>query len=173
MADVKIRLARPDEAPTIVEFIIEARHDMFPFLDQSSNNQLAQDELTNFRDTYLESPRGAFLTAQDNGRLIGTIAYRAYDGRFSHFSLESEIDQVVEVVRLYVHPEFRRAGVASKLFTTLLGLAQHSGLKQLYLHTHPFLPNARGFWERHGFSVVTVDDDPVWQTIHMSRTPDN
>ncbi|KAM0354771.1 hypothetical protein ACHAPU_000590 [Fusarium lateritium] len=172
MAEVKILPARPDEIPTIVDFIIQARQDMFIFLDQSSNGQLAQNELVNFRDNYLNNQRGAFLTAHANGCLIGTIAYRAYDGRFSHFKLESEVDQVVEVVRLFVHPEFRRAGVASKLFTTLLELAQRSSIKQLYLHTHPFLPNARGFWERHGFSVVVVDDDPVWQTIHMSRPPE-
>ncbi|KAF5667052.1 GNAT family acetyltransferase [Fusarium heterosporum] len=173
MAEVRIQPAKPGETPTIVEFIIKARQDMFPFLDQSSNNQLAQSELANFRNTYLENPRGAFLTAHADGRLIGTIAYRAYDGRFSHFSLESEVDQVVEIARLYVLPEFRQAGVASNLFNTLLGMAQRSGVKQLYLHTHPFLPNARGFWERHRFSVVTVDNDPVWQTIHMNRTLGN
>jgi hypothetical protein len=37
----------------------------------------------------------------------------------------------------------------------------------LYLHTHPFLPGAIGFWERQGFAVVDVEDDPVWHTTHM------
>ncbi|KAH7233187.1 acyl-CoA N-acyltransferase [Fusarium tricinctum] len=169
MEGVMIQLATSDQIPAIVDFIITAREDMFPFLDKSSNDQLAKTELANFHKTYLDNPQGAFITAQANGRLIGSIGYRAYDGRFSHFCLEPDLDQVVEVVRLYVHPEFRRAGLASNLFATLLESARHRGLKQLYLHTHPFLPNASGFWKRQGFSVITVDDDPIWQTIHMSR----
>jgi hypothetical protein len=37
----------------------------------------------------------------------------------------------------------------------------------LYLHTHPFLPGALGFWERQGFRIVDVESDPVWRTTHM------
>ncbi|KAM0192299.1 hypothetical protein ACHAPA_009604 [Fusarium lateritium] len=169
MEDVIIQPATSDQIPAIVELIIKAREDMFPFLGKSSNDQLAKNELANFHKTYLDNPQGAFITVQANGRLIGTIGYRAYDGRFSHFCLDPDLAQVVEVVRLYVDPEFRRAGLASKLFAALLESAQRRDLKQLYLHTHPFLPNASGFWKRQGFSVITVDDDPVWQTIHMAR----
>jgi GNAT superfamily N-acetyltransferase len=169
MADVRVQLATSDQIPVIVEFIIKAREDMFPFLDKSSNDQLAKNELANFHNAYLDNPQGAFITAQANGRLIGTIGYRAYDGRFSHFCLDPDLNKVVEVVRLYVHPDFRRAGLASKLFAALLQSAQRRGLKQLYLHTHPFLPNASGFWKQQGFSIITVDNDPTWQTIHMSR----
>ncbi|KAF4972341.1 hypothetical protein FSARC_1063 [Fusarium sarcochroum] len=167
MEDISIQSATPDEIPTIVDFVIKARVDMFPFLDQASNHQLARKELASFQKNYLEGPHGAFLTARSNGRLVATIGYLAYDYRFPHIDLETH--HVVEVVRLYVDPEWRRVGLASKLFAALEVSARQAGINQLYLHTHPFLPNAIGFWKRQGFSIITVDDDPLWQTTHMSR----
>ncbi|CVL09842.1 hypothetical protein FPRO06_12643 [Fusarium proliferatum] len=168
MSNITIQPATHDEIPTIVDFITKARADMFSFLDQSSSDQMAQKELDIFKQRYLDHPRGVLLTAHSDGRLIATIGYVAYDGRFSHISLESE--NVVEIVRLYVDPEWRRAGLASRLFDTLVETARRSGIKQLYLHTHPFLPNAIDFWKGKEFSVITVDEDPVWQTTHMKRS---
>ncbi|KAF5624084.1 GNAT family acetyltransferase [Fusarium tjaetaba] len=168
MSNITIHPATHDEITAIVNFITKARADMFPFLDQTSSDQMALKELDIFKDRYLDHPQGAFLTVCSEGRLIATIGYVAYDGRFSHLSLEPE--NVVEVLRLYVEPEWRRAGIASKLFDTLVETARQSGVEQLYLHTHPFLPNAIDFWKGKGFSVITVDEDPVWQTTHMKRS---
>ncbi|CAG7562411.1 unnamed protein product [Fusarium equiseti] len=167
MDDISIHPATSDEIPELVGFITKARAEMFPFLNQASSGQMAQKELDNFQKSYLDSPQGAFLTARSDGRLVATIGYVPYDGRFAYLNLE--VENVVEVVRLYVEPEWRRVGLASKLFAKLVDTAQQAGVKQLYLHTHPFLPNAIGFWERNGFSIIEVDEDPVWQTTHMSR----
>ena len=167
MADIIIRPATSDEIPELVGFITKARAEMFPFLNQASSGQMAQRELESFQKSYLDSPQGAFLTARSKGRLVATIGCVPYDGRFP--SLNVEVENVVEVVRLYVEPEWRRAGLASKLFAKLVETTRQAGVKQLYLHTHPFLPNAIGFWERNGFSIIEVDEDPVWQTTHMSR----
>ncbi|KAF4336101.1 GNAT family acetyltransferase [Fusarium beomiforme] len=168
MANITIQPATPVEIPTIVDLITKARADMFPFLDQSYREQMAQKELDTFQSGYLDHPQGAFLTAYAEGRLIATIGYVAYDNRFAHVTLEPE--NVVEIVRLYVETEWRRGGLATKLFNRLLETAQQAGVKQLYLHTHPFLPNAIDFWEQRGFSIITVDDDPTWQTTHMKRS---
>ncbi|KAJ4308309.1 hypothetical protein N0V84_012172 [Fusarium piperis] len=164
--DIIIRAASADEIPAILDFVGKARADMFPMLDPKSDKQ-TERELVSFRGTYLEHSNGAFLTARVDGRLIATIGYLNYDGRFPHLKFSHE--RVVEVVRLYVDPAWRRAGLASKLFAALEQTARQAGIKQLYLHTHPFLTGARSFWERQGFSLVCVDEDPVWQTTHMSR----
>lgn len=39
----------------------------------------------------------------------------------------------------------------------------------MYLHTHPFLEGAEGFWEKRGFEVVLKEEDGVWGTVHMER----
>ncbi|UZP38944.1 hypothetical protein NXS19_006760 [Fusarium pseudograminearum] len=167
MEGITICIATPDEIPELVGSITKARAEMFPFLDQASSDRMAQKEHDNFRKNHLDHPLGTFLTARSEGRLVATIGYVPYDGRFPFLNLEP--DNVVEVVRLYVNPEWRRAGIASKLFARLVDTALYAGVKQLYLHTHPFLPNAIGFWEQNGFSIMSVDEDPVWQTTHMSR----
>ncbi|KAL6916606.1 hypothetical protein ACHAPO_009144 [Fusarium lateritium] len=167
MEEITICTPSPGEIPELVGYITKARAEMFPFLDQASSDQMAQKELDNFRKNHFDHLLGSFLTARSEGQLVATIGYVPYDGRFPFLNLEA--DNVVEVVRLYVKPEWRRAGIASKLFARLVDTAQHAGVKQLYLHTHPFLPNAIGFWEQNGFSIMKVDEDPVWQTTHMSR----
>ena len=75
--------------------------------------------------------------------------------------------RTVEVVKLFVEPTQRRAGIATRLFATIKAKALEEGIDQLYLHTHPFLPGAISFWERLGFSLLHIDDDPVWHTTHM------
>lgn len=162
--------ATPDEIPTIVDFTKTARTSMFPMLDAISHNQQANRELATFQQTYLEHPDGAFITARVDGVLVATIAYVPYDYRFPQLHLGKE--RVVEVVRLYVDPAFRRTGLASRLFAALEETARQEGIEQLYLHTHPFLPGAVSFWEKHGFSIIHVEHDPVWHTIHM-RAPLN
>lgn len=162
-----IRLAAPDEIPGIVDFIMAARADMFSMLDPSLHLQKAQRELANFQQSYLEHPDGAFFIARVDGRLVATIGYVAYDRRFPQ--LDFGYERVVEVLRMYVHPDWRRIGLASKLFAALEQRARQAGIQQMYLHTHPFLPGSIKFWERQGFSVDHIEDDPVWRTTHMSR----
>jgi GNAT superfamily N-acetyltransferase len=76
--------------------------------------------------------------------------------------------KIVEVLRLFVLPQYRRHGLAASLFQALKDHAIASGVHFMYLHTHPFLPGAIRFWEKQGFNVVRVDEeDKVWQTHHM------
>ncbi|KAH8736456.1 putative GNAT family acetyltransferase [Ilyonectria robusta] len=165
---ITIHPATPDEIPAIVDFVKAARVEMFPMLDPASHIQQAEREIATFKQTYLEHPDGTFFTARADGRLIATIGFLAYDQRFPQ--LDFGHDRVVEVVRLYVEPAWRGAGLASKLFTTIKQKAQQVGIDRLYLHTHPFLPGAIRFWEKHGFVIRQIEDDPVWHTTHMSQS---
>lgn len=157
--------ATPDEIPTILDFIQAARKSMFPMLNASSHRQPVSQELETFQHVYLEHPDGAFLVARVGGVLVATIGYVPYDYRFPELQLGK--GRTVEVVRLYVDPDFRRTGLASRLYAALSRTAWETGIEQLYLHTHPFLPGAVTFWERNGFSIIQEDQDPVWRTIHM------
>ena len=76
--------------------------------------------------------------------------------------------KIVEVVRLFVLPQYRRRGLAAALFQSLQEHAFAAGVQCMYLHTHPFLPGAIGFWEKQGFQLVGVDrEDKVWLTHHF------
>jgi GNAT superfamily N-acetyltransferase len=170
--NVVISRTNVDEIPTMIAFTKMARKAMFPMLTADSHDQLADRELNGgFQRAYMDSQDGAFLGARIDGTLVATIGFVAYDNRFPYLQLGG--GRVVEVVRLYVDPDHRRAGIASQLLIALKSEAQRAGIDQLYLHTHPFLPGAIDFWERHGFSILHVDDDPVWHTTHMSLSLSN
>ncbi|TEA20890.1 N-acetyltransferase 8 [Colletotrichum sidae] len=165
---ISINTATHEDIPSVAAFLSSARADMFPKLDPEWHRQKNATELAAFAQTYLDTPDAVFLVAHDAGRnLIATIAYLPYDDRFPELRLGRE--GVVEVARLYVDAAFRRAGLASNLVSLLEQRAREAGVRTLYLHTHPFLDGAIGFWERQGFVKLKVDDDPVWQTTHMSK----
>lgn len=153
--------ARAEDIEEIVEFVNCARKDMFPKLAHSP----MPDDLLDFAGVYLHGG-GHFLTARAGDALIAVIGYVPYDHRFAQ--LDYRALEVVEVVRLFVQPQFRRSGLAAALFSALREHARRAGVQCLYLHTHPFLPGAIEFWQRQGFAIVDIDPDPLWQTTHMA-----
>lgn len=148
------------DIPQVLQFVLQARAELFPKLSASG----LPSDLAAFKQAYLEG-EGRFLVARDQGRIIASIGYLPYDRRFTQLDY-CEL-KVVEVVRLFVLPGFRRSGLAGALYRELQGLALESETDVIYLHTHPFLPGAIDFWRRQGFTVIDVEADPVWQTTHM------
>jgi GNAT superfamily N-acetyltransferase len=123
-----------------------------------------------FRTTY-SHPNGRLLLASTPSTPIaGIIAYRKYDGRFNFPELLFDDNaDVVEVVRLFVNPELRGQGIATKLIRALVQQAREDGVRTMYLHTHPFLPGAQYLWEKEGWRVVVKEEEEPWFTIHMRR----
>lgn len=162
MTDWTITPVALDAVDEVVTFVDTARRSLFPML---ADAPLPRD-LVRFADTYLDGD-GCFLIARERGRLIAAIGYLPYDHRFAQ--LEYCDVNVVEVVRLFVLPQYRRCGVAAALFDALRARALRAGVSCLYLHTHPFLPGAIRFWQQRGFEITDVEQDPLWRTTHMQR----
>ena len=148
------------DIPEVLQFVMQARAQLFPKLSASG----LPADLAGFKQVYLEG-KGRFLVARDQGRVIASIGFLPYDQRFTQLDYCGL--KVVEVVRLFVLPEFRCSGLAGALYRELQALALESEVEVMYLHTHPFLPGAIDFWHRQGFAVIDVEADPVWQTTHM------
>lgn len=148
------------EIPEVLTFVLQARAELFPKLGASG----LPADLAHFEAVYLCGD-GRFLVARVDGRIVATIGYLPYDGRFPQLDYRGR--KVVEVVRLFVLPAHRRAGLAAQLYRAMLALAQADGVQLVYLHTHPFLPGAIDFWIRQGFTIIDVEADPQWQTTHM------
>lgn len=158
---IQITQVRPVDIPEVVGFAMRARAEMFPMLD---SNTLPHD-LQHFQSTYLETQCGQFVIARQAGKLIGTLGFMPYNGRFPQLDYGNR--RVVEIVRLFIDPEVRRLGLAARMFAALKTAALSQRVQVLYLHTHPFLPGAIAFWQRQGFSILDIEDDPLWQTTHM------
>ncbi|MDX8237738.1 GNAT family N-acetyltransferase [Acinetobacter pittii] len=155
------QLVEKSDYDSAVEFALYTRQLLFPEIYQG---QVPKD-LQNFEQYYVHDPLGCFITVKDQNRIIGTIAYRAYDHRFD-LNLPSN---TVEVVKLFVLPEYRRKGIATKLCDILFSHAKNNRITSLYLHTHPFLPAAEEFWTLQGFKVIKREWIDTYDTIHMSK----
>ncbi|MDC5068712.1 GNAT family N-acetyltransferase [Acinetobacter baumannii] len=155
-------LADKSDYASAVEFALYTRHLLFP---EIYHGQVPKD-LKNFGQYYVNDPLGCFITVKDKNRIIGTIAYRAYDHRFD-LNLPSN---TVEVVKLFVLPEYRRNGIATQLCDMLFSYAKNNEISTLYLHTHPFLPAAEEFWTLQGFEVIQREWIDTYDTIHMSKS---
>lgn len=158
----KIEDATVDSISKVLPFVLAARAQMFPKLEGTA----MPPDLAAFEATYVHGP-GRFLLALDKRAVVGVIGYLPYDRRFP--ALPYPGMKVVEVVRLFVLPGYRGAGLASALYRALQQQAEEEGVEVMYLHTHPFLPGAQAFWERQGFELIAQDPDPVWRTLHMER----
>lgn len=124
-----------------------------------------------FKATY-SHPNGRLLLASTpTTEIAGIIAYRKYDSRFPHpeLAFDAGDGEVVEVVRLFVEPELRGRGIATRLIGALVERAREDGVRTMYLHTHPFLPGAQYLWEKEGWRVVVKEEEGPWFTIHMKR----
>ncbi|MGQ1058447.1 GNAT family N-acetyltransferase [Acinetobacter baumannii] len=156
------QLVGKTDSESAVEFALYTRLLLFP---EIYHGQVPKD-LKNFGQYYVNDPLGCFITVKDKNRIIGTIAYRAYDHRFD-LNLPSN---TVEVVKLFVLPEYRRKGIATQLCDILFSHAQKNKITTLYLHTHPFLPAAEEFWHLQGFDVIKREWIDTYDTIHMSKS---
>ncbi len=148
-----------------IEFALYSRQLLFPELYQA---QIPKD-IQHFEQYYIESALGCFMVVKDQDRIIGTVAYRAYDYRFD---LDIPTDSV-EMVKLFVLPEYRRQGIATKLCQMLVEHAKQQKIETLYLHTHPFLPAAEKFWQLQGFQVIKREWLKTYDTIHMLKRHKN
>lgn len=156
------QLIHTSDYEAAVNFALETRQLLFP---EIYHGRIPND-LQSFEQYYVNDPLGCFITVKDQNRIIGTIAYRAYDHRFD-LNLPPN---TVEVVKLFVLPEYRRNGIATKLCDMLFSHAKKNEITTLYLHTHPFLPAAEEFWTLQGFEVIKREWIETYDTIHMSKS---
>jgi len=158
---IQIARASSADGDEAIRFVMAARAETFPMLDSS----VLPEDLQHFAETYVQGETGAFWLARCDGEIVAAVGYLPYDHRFTQLDYHGV--RTVEIVRLFVAPAFRRSGLAAMLCSELREHAISQGVEVLYLHTHPFLSGAVRFWERQGFTVTDVENDPVWQTTHM------
>lgn len=145
----------------LIAFIMQSRKQLFPML----NHDTLPKDLQQFHHYFIEDELGCFLTLYWQQQLIGSVGFCRYNHRFHQFDLSAH--RTVEIVKLFIDPNFRRLGLAHYLVYQLKQIAQQRQITHLYLHTHPFLQGAKNFWLKQGFDILHQEQDGVWDTIHM------
>ena len=147
----------------VIAYVLKTREQLFPMLD----HKVIPRDLQEFSSTYVETDLGVFLQARTGqGELIGTIGMMVYNDRFPYFSFTAT--KIVEIVKLFIEPAYRRSGLATRLVHELKKISQKQGVELLYLHTHPFLTGAYEFWLKQGFDLMLSREESGFETLHMT-----
>ena len=101
-------------------------------------------------------PTGRLLLAEANARPTGCVALRRLD------------DDISEMKRLYVRPEFRGRRLGRRLAEAIIAGARRIGYRAMRLDTLPSMVTARALYQALGFRPIPrYNDTPGEGVIHL------
>lgn len=100
-----------------------------------------------------------------NGRLY--IAF--YDDKIAGcIGLKKIDDEICEMKRLYVRPEFRGKHIGNVLAKKVIDEAKKIGYKSMVLDTFPFLTSAIKMYKKMGFyEIEQYNDSPMKDAVYL------
>jgi len=136
--DVRIRLARPDEAATVKAIITEA------FLDL-------------YRGRNHPDPRPTMVTyenqiARGEAWMIETPAAAARDGRIVGVLILEPLSKNLRIDIIAIRPDFQHRGIGRRAFAFVEAQAREIGVGEIWLYTNSIIDRNIGFYRRLGFS---------------------
>ncbi|MFB9275487.1 GNAT family N-acetyltransferase [Cohnella cellulosilytica] len=164
--EYRIAAAGAERGRDIADFVLSQMRDLYP---KGAYEEDPQD-LRLFEQVYVRPANAVFLIAEDaDGALLGTTAVRPYDGRFPELTPLLGAGPVCEIVKVYIHPNWRRKGIGSRLYAEAERTAREAGYAESYLHTSLHLPGGYSFWQSRGYLERYWEADRI---AHMSKKLD-
>lgn len=138
---IKIISYKPELKDQVITLIKEVMEKEFGF---PVNRQM--DPYLYDIHTYFQKDGGNFWIAIDSQKVIGTLGFlNYYHGRGY-------------LRAMCLHKEYRRKGITTRLFQTLIHFAQRNNFKVIYLVTAEKMLAAIKFYEKVGF--IRIDSLP-------------
>jgi GNAT superfamily N-acetyltransferase len=104
-------------------------------------------------------PDGCLLLAQQDDAVLGCVAFRRID------------DDICEMKRLYVRPEYRTHGLGRTLVEGIIEHARQQGYGRMRLDTVPSMEAARNLYVSFGFRPIEpYRYNPIPGTAFMELT---
>jgi GNAT superfamily N-acetyltransferase len=141
-----IRPFRAADQAAARALIEEGLGEHFGFIDRDAN-----PDLDDIAAAYAK-PHAAFFVAELGGTIVGTTGARVEHG-------------TVRMVRVGVHREHRRVGIAGALLDAVIAFATARSVREIVAHTQPEWPDATQFYAAHGFTPYGRDEVDV----HLRR----
>jgi N-acetylglutamate synthase-like GNAT family acetyltransferase len=134
--EIEIRPIDPIEYETAAELVTAhlGEYDAYDF--NTDTHDLVPDRM---EDLY-EEPKGQFWVAVTDDTIVGTIGLRRVD------------DRICQLVRLSVHPDYRRHDVVQHLLEAFEDYAREAGYRRVTAQTTARQKPAAVFLETSGYS---------------------
>ena len=100
-----------------------------------------EEELSDLSKMYAP-PTGVIFLSKEGNLFTGCVAVRKKD------------EDVAELKRMYIKPEYRNAGLGSALLEIALNAAKEMGYKKIRLDTLSHMTNAINLYTRSGFYEI-------------------
>jgi ribosomal protein S18 acetylase RimI-like enzyme len=105
---------------------------------------------------FFGKPREAFFLAKSGGRLVGCGGIK-------------ELGKLTAKLKmLYIHKDFRRSGIGSKILRELLRFAKENGYRMVVLDVGVNNKAAQGFYSAHGFEFFKPEPRKDWEETKKS-----
>lgn len=144
------------------------------WLSEDLDFQGVDDELSTLPGVYAESNRGVLLLAGIQGvqqTMVGTVAIRPLAGKQRdgiHMINSINIDDICELKRLFVGPEYQRNGIGRQLVLEAMSHARRMGYKAMVLDTLKRLEAANRMYESLGFTYcIDYSHCPLDGPLHF------
>lgn len=133
-------------------------------------------DVIDIEDTYLTDPRHLLLVALRDGDVVATTGVRsagpAHPPHPRWLAERYPSGSTAQLVRVYVHPEHRRHGLARTLVDRACDfVAATPGYDCVYLHTNTHADGAEAFWRGLAKEVcdarTTGEHGPGVGTVHF------
>ena len=103
-------------------------------------------------------PTGCILLAEDAGNFVGCVALRPLE------------ENVCEMKRLFVRPDYRRCGIGRMLAVSVIDQARRSGYRKMRLDTVATMKEAKSLYYSLEFRDITAyrynpHDDPSYMEL--------
>ncbi len=158
----EIHILTPEQIPEAKRVIYTVAHDIFH--DRESLEETIAYyqvhwpllDIDQFHQAYIENG-GTFMVLKEGNRVIGTGALRRLE------------DEVGEIKRLWLLPEYQGQRLGYRMMMELLSVARAKEYKIIRLETSPvYQPRAYAFYRRLGFyEIPRFGDDPDDVSMEM------
>ncbi|WP_332696929.1 GNAT family N-acetyltransferase [Halalkalibacter lacteus] len=161
---IDVREVKKEEIQPVSQFLLKTMGEVYPF----PLSEASMRDLNEMATLFIKRKDATILAAFLNGKVVGTIAVRPYDGRITSLGNRYNLQTTCEIIKCYVDKDSRKQGIGTLLLEAAIDFCKQARYSTIYLHTHRFLPGGLTFWKKKGFQI-TLDEQGELETIHMEQ----